>query len=289
MYLYEPREYLITVAILTRKQVDKLKECINSLIDKSDKSVNNFEIIIKVDFDDYETMDYIKEFSNENKNISFIINSRQKGYPSLHEHHSDIFGLARGKYIMNIGGDVLMLTQNWNSILINYLTEFKFYFVNYQVKDELGNITKLENIPCSINIEDKPWTSVGKNYSDFVFPIVPRKLIELWGFVSPHALTDNWLGMIAKRASYYPWEGDFYSFIDNIIFETTPPTNILTPQTEKIYNTYQYYMNDTTFFDCVNKILEYKKSEDYMYYHRLNIINDWRNSGKTLNEYFNFK
>ena len=45
MYLYEPREYLITVAIVCRKQVDDLRKCINSLIDKSNKSVNNFEII----------------------------------------------------------------------------------------------------------------------------------------------------------------------------------------------------------------------------------------------------
>ena len=289
MYPYEPKEYLLTISIVTRKQVDKLRNCINSFIEKSDKLVSNFEIIIKVDFDDYETLDFIREFNNEHENISFIINSRKKGYVSLYDFQLDIFKMAKGKYVIPIGGDVLMLTPNWNSLLTNYLTEFKFYFANYQVKDELGNITKLENLPCYVNLEDKPWTSVGKNYHDFVFPIVPKKLVELWGFISPHALVDNWLGMIAKRASYEPWNGDFYSFIEDILFETPTPTDVITPETEKMYNTYQYYMNDAIFYNCVNKIQEYKQSEEYMYYHKLNIINDWRNSGKTLNEYFNFK
>jgi hypothetical protein len=288
MYLFEPKECLITIAIVTRKQVDQLKNTINSLINNSDKAINNFEIIVKVDFDDYETMDFIKEFNNEYQNISFIINSRQKGYPSLHEHFNDMFRLAKGKYVTVIGGDCNILTQNWNSILINYLTEFKFYFTNYQQKDEFGNITILKNIPCNITIEDKPWTNIGVCYLDFVFPIVPRKLIELWETISPHALVDNWLGMVAKRASCEPWNGDFYSFVEDIMFEL-PFSSKPTSQTDKVYNTYQYYMNDAIFYDCVNKLFEYKKSEDYMYYHKLNIINDWRNSGKSLNEYFNFK
>jgi hypothetical protein len=289
MHLFKPKEYLITVGIITRKQVNELRKCINSLIDNSDKSINNFEIIINVDLDDYETMDFMREFNNENTNISFIINSRQNGYSSLHEFHYDIFKLARGKYFMGMAGDNTMLTKNWNSLLINYLTEFKFYFLNYQQIDKEGNITKLENLPCYINLEDKPWTNVGKNYHDFVFYIVPQKLIELWGFISPHALVDNWLGMVAKRASYEPWNGDFYSFIEDILFEAHPPTDIVTPTTEKMYSTYQYYMNDAIFYDCVNKLQEYKQSEEYMYYHKLNIINDFRNSGKDIVEYFNLK
>lgn len=289
MHLFEPKEYLITVAIVTRKQVNKLRKCINSFISNSDKSINNFEIIVKVDYDDYETLDFIKEFNNENNNISFIVNSRQNGYSSLHEFFNDMFGMARGKYVTVIGGDILMLTPNWNSLLINHLTEFKLYFSNYQQKDELGNITSLENIPCNINTQDKPWTSIGKHYLDFVFPIVPKKLKDLWETISPHALVDNWLGMIAKRASYEPWNGDFYSFIEDVLFETPPPTEEITSKTEEMYNTYQYYMNDIMFFTGVNRLFEYKESENYMYYHKLNIINDWRNSGKTLNEYFNFK
>jgi hypothetical protein len=289
MYLYEHREYLITVGIITRKQVNELRKCINSLIDNSDKSINNFEIIINVDFDDYETMDFIREFNNENTNISFIINSRQNGYSSLHEFHYDIFKLAKGKYVMGMAGDNTMLTKNWNSLLINHLTEFKFYFLNYQQIDKEGNITKLENLHCTVNLEDKPWTSIGKHYHDFIFYIVPQKLVELWGFISPHALVDNWLGMIAKRASYFPWDGDFYSFIEDILFESHPPTDISTPMTEKMYSTYQYYINDTIFFDCVNKLAEYKQSEKYNYYCKLNIVNDFRNSNKDIVEYFNLK
>jgi len=290
MHLFEPKEYLITITIVTRKQVNELRRCINSLIDNSDKSVNNFEIIVKVDYDDYETIDFIREFNNENINISFVINSRQNGYSSLHEFTHDMFKLAKGKYVMGIGGDCTVLTKNWNSLLINYLTEFKFYFSNYQQTDENGVITKLEDIVNHVSTEGKPWINVGKNYHDFIFYIVPQKLIELWGFISPHALVDNWLGEMAKRVSYDPWNEDCYSFIEDIWFNipinsSLPPS----PERDQVYSTYQYYMNDAIFFDCANKLSEYKQSEKYNYYRKLNTINDFRNSGKDVVEYFNLK
>ena len=290
MYLFKPKEYLITVGIITRKQVNELRKCINSLIDNSDKSINNFEIIINVDLDDYETMDFMREFNNENTNISFIINSRQNGYSSLHEFHYDIFKLAKGKYVMGIGGDCTVLTKNWNSLLINHLTEFKFYFSNYQQTDENGVITKLEDMVNHVSTEGKPWVSVGKNYHDFVFYIVPQKLVELWGFISPHALTDNWLGEMAKRVSYHPWNEDCYSFIEDIWFNI--PINLSLPSTpgrDQVYSTYLHYINDAVFFDCANKLSEYKQSEKYNYYHKLNIVNDFRSSNKDVAEYFNLK
>jgi glycosyltransferase involved in cell wall biosynthesis len=289
MYLFEPKEYLITISIVTRKQVNELRRCINSLIDNSDKSVNNFEIIVKVDYDDYETIDFIREFNNENINISFIISSRQNGYPSLHEFFNDMFGMARGKYVAILSSDSPILTPNWNTLLIDHLTEFKFYFVNYHVKDKLGNITKLENLSCNIDLKGREWVNVGKHYFDFLIPIVPKKIKDLWGTISPHALVDNWLGEMAKRVSYNPWNEDCYSFIEDIIIETTPPTDELTPETNKVYNTYQYYVNDAIFFDCANKLSEYKQSEKYNYYRKLNTINDFRNSGKDVVEYFNLK
>jgi glycosyltransferase involved in cell wall biosynthesis len=290
MYLFEPKEYLITIGIVTRKQTNELKKCINSLIDNSNKLINNFEIIINVDFDDYETIDYIREFNNENINISFIINSRQNGYSSLHEFMYDIFKLAKGKYVMGIGGDCTILTKNWNSLLINYLTEFKLYFSNYQQTDENGVITKLEDIVNHVSIENKPWVSVGKNYHDFVFYIVPQKLVELWGFISPHALTDNWLGEMAKRVSCHPWNEDYYSFIEDIWFNIPINSSLpSTPERDQVYSTYLHYVNDAIFFDCANKLAEYKQSEKYNYYCKLNIVNDFRNSNKDIVEYFNLK
>ena len=290
MYLFEPKEYLITIGIVTRKQTNELKKCINSLIDNSNKLINNFEIIINVDFDDYETIDYIREFNNENINISFIINSRQNGYSSLHEFVYDIFKLAKGKYVMGIGGDCTILTKNWNSLLTNYLTEFKLYFSNYQQTDENGVITKLEDIVNHVSIEGKPWVSVGKNYHDFVFYIVPQKLVELWGFISPHALTDNWLGEMAKRVSYHPWNEDYYSFIEDIWFNIPINSSLpSSPERDQVYSTYLHYMNDAIFFDCANKLSEYKQSEKYNHYHKLNIVSDFRNSGKDVVEYFNLK
>ena len=68
---------LVSFLLPTRGRKDMFIKSIDSLISNA-TNPDCFEVLAGVDFDDFETIKFIQEFSNENTNISFIINSRQK-------------------------------------------------------------------------------------------------------------------------------------------------------------------------------------------------------------------
>lgn len=244
--------YLISVILSTRNNPDQLKTTINSFISNSDKSLNNYEIIIKVDFDDYLTYEYIKSISNENENISFLISSKKLGYSSLHENANSMIDLAKGKYILLISDDIGMLTPNWNSLLENYLTQFKIYFLNYQELYEDGTVVELKSKPTGMrNFEANSWNNVGVHPCDFIIPIFPKDLKHLWGTISPHALIDNWLGDISKRASYEPYNLDLYRFIDNlkVQLKINPKEN-----SPDVFYDYLAYVDHPFTFKCIDTL-----------------------------------
>jgi len=292
IFYFKKEEYLLTIFITTRKRVKGLIDTINSFMNLANSEFKNFEFIVKVDFDDHETIKFIPEMSNDFENLNFIINSRKEGYPSIYEGINKGAGMARGKYMLALPDDCLMTTPNWNEKLENILKEFKIYFLNYNEKNENGEI---------INVKDKPedeWMfsrhflgKIGVNFHDFVFPIFPTKLEEIWGFITPHTLADNWLGDIAKRSSTHPWSEDVYEFIEEVsmYLETSLTINSDEKQriTNKVYDTYRHYINDALFFDCANKLVEYKKWERYHREHKLNVVNDFLASGQGVAEYFN--
>jgi hypothetical protein len=242
-------KYLVSIIINTRDNVEKLNSTINSYFDKADPLLNNFEIVIKADFDDINTLNYISTINNDY--IRFIISSRKQGYSSLHEHVDDMIDLAKGQYILSLGDDCLMLTPNWNSILVDYLTQFKVYFLNYQELYHDGSIINLKDKPTNMrNFDANPWSSVGVHPCDFIFPIFPKDLKNIWGTISPHALVDNWIGDIIKQASYNH-KLDLHRFIENIQIqlEISPKEN-----SPEVFQSYLAYMNSDFAFKCIDSL-----------------------------------
>lgn len=295
IFEFENKSYLVSLLIMTRKNPKNLKKLIDNFTNLADKDLDNYEFIVSVDFDDSETIDLIKEISNEFTNLKFIVSSRLRGYSSMNEFQRDSAYMARGKYLMVMGDDAEMVTPNWNKILQDKLTEFKFYFCNFDWIELDGTVNNIKDLPEPEWAEDRTFlSSVGVNFHDFIYICFPRKIVELWGFISPHALTDNFIGDVAKRVTYFPWETSVYEFIDEVKlnhFDNLPsrPANNSSFNSEKVYLTYQHFINDALFFDCANKVKEYVEWEKWHKQHKLNIINDFRNSGLNMKEYFNMK
>lgn len=238
---------LVSIVINTRDNVEKLNSTINSYFDKADPSSNNFEVIVKADFDDVSTLNYISTINNDR--IRFIVSSRKQGYSSLHEHVNDMIDLAKGQYILALGDDSPMLTQNWNSILTTHLTQFKVYFLNYQELYHDGTIINLKDKPTDMRSFDaNSWNSIGVHPCDFIFPIFPKDLKQIWGTISPHALVDNWLGDTVKRATH-DYKIDLYRFIEDvqIQLEINPKEN-----SPEVFQSYLAYVNDSFTFKCIN-------------------------------------
>jgi len=164
----------LSIILPSRKRVEMLNETLYSIYSLADLNNPNFEVIIKVDFDDHETLDYIKNWSNEYENLYFIINSRKKGFLNLVDFLEDMIDLAKGKYILAANDDMMFKTQNWNTILTKCLTDFKIYF------------------PYVNGYRESFWC-------------IPKELYTTLGHVAPHNQTDtylNWLGQVLGIVEY---------------------------------------------------------------------------------------
>lgn len=165
---------LISIFLPTRNRVDLFYKALCSIFDTCDKNNLNFEVIVKVDFDDLETLDHIKSQYTNFENVKYIVSSRKNGYNSLPYFQEDSGNLSRGKYFMSFNDDGLFLTKNWNNILESQLKDFKFYYPKVN------------------------------GYKEAFF-IIPIKLKDILGHYSPHAQTDTyikWLGQVLGINKY---------------------------------------------------------------------------------------
>lgn len=165
---------LISIYLPTRNRTTLFNQAVNSIFNTCDKSNLNFEIIVKVDFDDLETLDYIKSQQSNFENIKYIVSSRKNGYNSLPYFQEDCGNLARGEYFMVFNDDGLILTQNWNTILETQLLNFKFYYPKVN------------------------------GYREAFF-IIPTNLKDILGHYSPHSQADTyikWLGQVLGINEY---------------------------------------------------------------------------------------
>jgi len=210
-------EVLVSIFLPTRKRTILLNRAINSIFDTCDKTDLNFEIIIKVDFDDLETLDYIKSQQSNFENIKYIVSSRKKGYNSLPEFNKDAGNLALGKYFMAFNDDGLFKTQNWNKILKTQLKDFKFYYPN-------------------IN-----------GYREAFF-IIPTNLKDILGYYAPHAQADTyikWLGQVLGINVYLDnielWQD--LNLVDNLSKEKDDQKSINLTNRD-FHRTSQVFKND---------------------------------------------
>ena len=236
-------EYDISLCIPTRKRLNLLKSNISSIFELADKSNPNFEVIFKVDFDDHETIDYIKTWTNEWDNITFIVNSRRKGYNSVVNHAENMLDCAKSKYVCGYPDDLIMKTPNWNTLLANKLTsDFKIYY------------------------------PVVNNHRECV-PIYPKKWKEILGYLAPHTGTDVYIQRIMEltgTSGHYPhWiDSPYVEYIDEVEVE-----HLVNLMDETGHDKYHFgggnmiqvqareeYHDSPTMMDDKNKILTYINS-----------------------------
>jgi len=165
---------LISIFLPTRNRVNLFYKALYSIFDTCNKDNLNFEVIVKVDFDDLETLDHIKSQHSNFENVKYIVSSRKNGYNSLCDFQTDCGNLAQGEYFMAFNDDGLFETTNWNDIIQNHLKDFKFYYPQVN------------------------------GYREAFF-IIPTKLKDILGHYSPHAQTDTyikWLGQVLGINKY---------------------------------------------------------------------------------------
>lgn len=174
----------ISIILPTRKRTKTLINSLNSLLATA-KDTSRIEILIAYDNDDEESKeffanvwgDYIAQCAATSK----IFETPRYGYLKLNRYVNFLGRNASGRWIMFWNDDALMLTENWDEIIVAN-------------NDWFG----LLRMPC-----------VNHRHPFALFPIIPREWINMFGCISPVNHSDWWLfhvNSVAGRVKNIPVE-----------------------------------------------------------------------------------
>jgi len=217
----------ISIILPSRKRLEGLNDTLFSILETADPENLNFEVIVKVDFDDLDTIDYIKNWDNEFENITFIVNSRRQGWLNMTDYVENMIDTSKGKWILNVNDDVIFKTQNWNTILSNQLNGFKIYF------------PKTDGYPQS-------------------FPIYPKKLKEILGHISLTNQIDTYLYRLSMETGIETYIDDVYIEHDLDLRDETHADKA--EVVDRNFMTRDYHTQSPEFKADIKKVNEYLKT-----------------------------
>lgn len=105
-----------SILIPTRGRVEKLKRSIESLIFHA--WTNDYEILLRVDEDDLESVDFAQMMSGLIGRIKFIRGSRYEGWRSNHRFYQELVSIAAGEWCW-IWNDDCLIHGPWDKALSN--------------------------------------------------------------------------------------------------------------------------------------------------------------------------
>jgi glycosyltransferase involved in cell wall biosynthesis len=154
---------MISIIIPTRNKVQELDITLNSIISNSN-NISNYEILLGVDYDDLETIEFLNHYSSSN--IKVIYFDRQY-YSNLHVYYNKLSENAVGDLLWMFADDCKILSKDWDLYLKKYENTF--------------NYVKIKLLECS-------WDT---HFS--LIPIIPKKWFDLTGRISEYSQIDGWL------------------------------------------------------------------------------------------------
>ena len=160
----------ISVLLPTRGRTEMLHRCLLTLADTAD-DVDRVEILLAFDHDDQSSIDFFHERiagDLDAKGAQYAVYGFDRlGYIRLNEYLNTLAGHSRGRWLFFWGDDAIMESPGWDSRIAE-VTDFRVL-----------------RIPTH-NLH--PYA---------IWPIVPRKWYEMFGYISAHQLTDSWVSQIA--------------------------------------------------------------------------------------------
>ena len=165
----------ISVLLATRQRTKLLDKSIDSLLSNVNNT-DNVEIMLGIDNDDQETLDFVQseDFQNKmqveyNVDVQAVLFDRL-GYKNLHQYMNQLWAQASGEWLMLWNDDAIMETKDWDLEIGKFDNEFallKFNQTNHK----------------------HPYA---------LFPVIPTDWCRLIGTFSMNAQNDAWLNLIAK-------------------------------------------------------------------------------------------
>jgi glycosyltransferase involved in cell wall biosynthesis len=158
----------ISVILPSRERLNSLTQTIDSLINRC-SNLQNIEILIKIDDDDFETIEGLKSYKNYNS-INVIISDKKQGYKSLNEYYNELYEKSSGEFVFCINDDLTIETDNWDKLVEPYIGQFVCLHHNPAFPHEYT----------------------------WMFPIVSKQILDVIGCVSKSVFYDGYLYYILE-------------------------------------------------------------------------------------------
>jgi hypothetical protein len=161
----------ISILLPTRGRPKPLEQCLRTLLDQA-KDPSRIEVMLAFDNDDTENIahfvsviqPYLDDLGVEYNAIQF----QRLGYTRLNEYLNELARHSQGSWLFFWNDDAVMKTQDWDQAIKDNGQEF------YLLRAETNH--------------EHPYA---------IFPILPKKWVELTGHLSPHQINDAWTSQVA--------------------------------------------------------------------------------------------
>ena len=218
--------YLVSAILPTRGRFELCCRSIDSLFSTA-INPDSIEVLIGYDNDDIEAANKLKEYYKNKENIRFFEYPRY-GYKYLNKYVNDLSLKSNGQWLFLWNDDAIMETYGWDEYILSYEDRF-----------------------CCIC----PMSNIG--YTG-LFPLIPKKWVELTGHFAQNCSNDTWVEDIARTVGIYV---DEYRI--NIMHDRGDLTGNNKDSTfcERVYDTEYYYSEEQKAMRQIdaNKISEYLK------------------------------
>lgn len=166
----EPK-FDISILLPTRGRSDSLERSVKSVIELA-ADPKRVQIMFGFDNDDLVGINYFTEklqpWLDEHKVAYTAMSFVPMGYIRLNEYVNALAKASDARWLVFWNDDAVMETGAWDQEIMTHEGQFKLLAFHTH--------------------NDHPYS---------IFPIVPRKWMELLGYLSPHPITDAWLSQQA--------------------------------------------------------------------------------------------
>jgi len=161
----------ISILLPTRGRPKPLEQCLRTLLDRA-KDSSRIEVMLAFDNDDTENIahfvnviqPYLDDLGVEYSAIQF----ERLGYMRLNEYLNELAQHSQGSWLFFWNDDAVMKTQDWDQVIRDNAQEF------YLLRAETNH--------------EHPYA---------IFPILPKKWVDITGHLSPHQINDAWTSQVA--------------------------------------------------------------------------------------------
>lgn len=171
-------DYDIAVLLPTRGRTVALTRSVMSLINRV-SDITKIHLLLGFDDDDTVGLEHWEKELEPlliDRNVNYTAVSFEPiGYIRLNEYVTELAKLTNSAWLMFWNDDAVMESQNWDKEIMLRQGQFKCLAVHTH--------------------REHPYS---------IFPIVPREWLDLFGYMSPHQMSDAWISQVSYMVDI--WE-----------------------------------------------------------------------------------